>query len=86
MQISLHSCTKWFAALLLVSMKIVQIEFESILADQTSLRSILVGNSITFYHGMAKTRSYHLSASGNRRVSVVIFRKVRKYFYINLML
>ena len=76
MQISLYSCTKWFAALLLVSMKIFQIEFGSILADQTSLRSIRLENSMTFYHGVAKNRSYHTSASGNRRVSVVIFMKV----------
>ena len=36
--------------------------------------------NMTFYHGVAKTRSYHMSASGNRRVSVVIFMKVRWYF------
>ena len=74
MQISLHSCTKWFAAILLVFMKIFQIEFGSFLADQTSLRSIRLE---TFYHGVAKNRSYHTSASGNRRVSIVIFIKVR---------
>ena len=39
-RISQHICTKRFAAILLVSMKIFQIEFGSILADQTSLRSI----------------------------------------------
>ena len=65
MQISLHSCTKWFAALLLVSMKIFQIEFGGILADQTSVL-YTVGNSMTFYHGVAKNRSYHTSASENR--------------------
>ena len=31
---------------------------------------------MTFYHGVAKTRSYHMSASGNRRVSVVIFMNI----------
>ena len=79
MQISLHSCTKWFAAILLVSMKIFQIEFGSIVADQTSLRSIRL-ETMTFYHGVAKNRSYHTSASGNLRVSVVILIKVRLYF------
>ena len=120
-QISLHICTNWFAAILLVSMKIFQIEFRSIPADQTSgkfnnasalgrslywcqalhimnkdryqstsaRRALALLNSplfalytgwklnMTFYHGIAKKRSYHTSASGNRRVSVVIFMKVR---------
>ena len=35
---------------------------------------------MTFYHGVAKNRSYHTSASGNLRVSVVILIKVRLYF------
>ena len=47
-------------------------------SDQFALYT--VGNSMTFYRGVAKNRSYHTSASGNRRVSVVIFIKVRWYF------
>ena len=35
---------------------------------------------MTFYHGVAKDRSYHTSASGNLRVGVVIFMEVRWYF------
>ena len=35
---------------------------------------------MTFYHGVAKNQSYYTPASGNRRVSVVIFTKVRWYF------
>ena len=70
-QISLHICTKWFAAILLVSLTTFQIEFQS-----RPVCALYVSKPFNFLPWVAKNRSHHTSASGNRRVSVVIFMKV----------
>ena len=70
-QISLHICTKWFAAILLVSLTTFQIEFQS-----RPVCALYVSKPFNFLPWVAKNRSHHTSASGNRRVSVVMFMKV----------
>ena len=70
-QISLHICIKWFAAILLVSLTTFQIEFES-----RPFCALYVSKPLNFLPWVAKNRSHHTSASGNRRLSVVIFMKV----------
>ena len=70
-QISLHICIKWFAAIFLVSLTTFQIEFES-----RPVCALYVSKPFNFLPWVAKNRSHHTSASGNRRLSVVIFMKV----------